>query len=78
MITMTLKPMLASREYVALPCATALDSTTMPATDRRGIVARRSVWAGDVLAAAGKRVRTTGKHTGFVHRAGSRSWSPST
>lgn len=73
MINMTLKPMLASREYVALPCA-----TEMPATDRRGIVARRAVWAADVLAAAGTRVRTTGKHTGFAHRAGSHSWSPST
>lgn len=68
-----LMPMLASRESIALRCAIA-----PTAAQRRGIAARGAAWSADVLGDAAKRVRTTGKHTGFARNAGSLPWSPST
>lgn len=63
------QPMLASREFAALPCVTAV-----PATQDRGIAARGV--ARDVLGTDTRRTRTAGKHIGFAHSAGSLTWSP--
>lgn len=63
------QPMLASREFAALPCVTAI-----PATVDRGI-ALRGV-ARDVRGTDTRRTRIPGTHTGFAHSAGSLTWSP--